>query len=279
MSPGGTPDCRRCRGLFERVVDGELGPDEASFADAHLSACAACRAELRAERAWLDGLALAAPLFEAPLDLRRRAAAILAGAAGGALAPRAPRARRWALAGAVAVAALLIFTYAGPAPAGPSELARVAVQAHLRHQSGSLPLEIAADSPQRVSDWFLGKLPFHFTLPNYPEEPGYEKPYHLEGGRLVGFRNDHAAYVAYRMDGRPISLLVTSAGTILPSGGEEVPFRGITFHFEMLEGLKVLTWTDNGLTYALVSDFEGRGQASCAVCHSGGDALRLTSGL
>jgi hypothetical protein len=29
----------------------------------------------------------------------------------------------------------------------------------------------------------------------------------------------------------------------------------------------VLTWSDDGLTYALVSDLEERGQASCIVCH------------
>jgi hypothetical protein len=31
----------------------------------------------------------------------------------------------------------------------------------------------------------------------------------------------------------------------------------------------VITWSDRGLTYALVSDLEERGQHSCIVCHQG----------
>ena len=43
----------------------------------------------------------------------------------------------------------------------------------------------------------------------------------------------------------------------------------ITFHYNSINGLKVLTWSDRGLTYALVSDLEERGQESCVVCHQG----------
>jgi hypothetical protein len=31
----------------------------------------------------------------------------------------------------------------------------------------------------------------------------------------------------------------------------------------------VITWSDRGLTYALVSDLDERGQQSCIVCHEG----------
>ena len=36
-----------------------------------------------------------------------------------------------------------------------------------------------------------------------------EKLYQLEGARLVGYKNDYAAYVAYQIRTRPISLVVT----------------------------------------------------------------------
>jgi hypothetical protein len=66
-----------------------------------------------------------------------------------------------------------------------------------------------------------------------------------------------------------ISLLVTSSAVVLPSGGEEIASKGMTFHYDSIDGLKVITWSDRGLTYALVSDLEERGQQSCIVCHQG----------
>jgi hypothetical protein len=154
-------------------------------------------------------------------------------------------------------------------PNGPSEFALMAADTHLRHLRRQLPLEVVAVAPQEVSAWFRGKLPFSVTLPNYQEESGQEKLYTLEGARLVAFKNDYAAYVAYQMQSRPISLVITSDSVARPSGGEEIHAKGITFHYNSINGLKVITWSDRGLTYALVSDLEERGQQSCVVCHEG----------
>jgi hypothetical protein len=68
---------------------------------------------------------------------------------------------------------------------------------------------------------------------------------------------------------RPISLLITSEQTARPRGGEEIVAKGLTFHYDSINGFKVITWSDRGLTYALVSDLEERGQQSCIVCHQG----------
>jgi hypothetical protein len=106
-------------------------------------------------------------------------------------------------------------------------------------------------------------------LPNYQESSGQEKLYTLEGARLVSFQNEYAAYVEYRMKQRPISLVITSDSVARPSGGEEIASKGLRFHYNAIDGLKVITWSDRGLTYALVSDLEERGQQSCIVCHAG----------
>jgi anti-sigma factor RsiW len=151
----------------------------------------------------------------------------------------------------------------------PSEFARMAVEAHERYLVGHLPLEIATASPDEISRWFAGKVPFTLKLPDYQGSSGQEKLYDLEGARLVAFHNDYAAYVAYKMRTRPISLVVTSESTAQPRGGEEIVSKGLTFHYDSIDGLKVITWSDRGLTYALVSDLEERGQQSCMVCHAG----------
>ena len=145
----------------------------------------------------------------------------------------------------------------------------MAVDTHQRHLRGQLPFEVASEVPEEISEWFAGKVPFSLKLPNYQESSGQEKHYDLEGARLVGYKNDYAAYVAYEMRKRPIGLVVTSGTVTQPSGGEEIVSKGITFHYDAIDGLKVITWSDRGLTYALVSDLEERGQQSCIVCHQG----------
>ena len=145
----------------------------------------------------------------------------------------------------------------------------MAAATHLRHMRGELPFEMESANPQDISAWFANKVKFSVKLPNYQESSGQEKLYTLEGARLVGYENDYAAYVAYQMADRHISLVITSDSVAKPSGGEEITARGLRFHYNAIDGLKVLTWSDRGLTYALVSDLDERGQQSCIVCHQG----------
>ena len=134
---------------------------------------------------------------------------------------------------------------------------------------GQLPLETETANPQEISDWFANKVNFSVKLPNYQESSGQEKLYTLEGARLVNYQTDYSAYVAYRMKDRPISLVITSDSSATPSGGEVIASKGLTFHYNAIDGLKVITCSDRGLTYALVSDLDERGQQSCIVCHAG----------
>ena len=143
----------------------------------------------------------------------------------------------------------------------------MAADVHKRHQRGQLPLEVRTDAAGDIARWFSGKVPFVVTLPDYQETPGQENRYEVRGARLVGFDGDYAAYVAYRMDRQPVSLVITSTSVARPAGGETVSAKDIEFHFETIDGLDVVTWTHRDLTYALVSNLQGRGVRSCMVCH------------
>ena len=134
---------------------------------------------------------------------------------------------------------------------------------------GQLPLEVESSEPEKISAWFENKVKFNVKLPSYQESSGQEILYTLEGARLVNYQNDYAAYVSYHMKDRLISLVITSELLAQPSGGEEIASKGLMFHYNAIDGLKVITWSDRGLTYALVSDLEERGQQSCFVCHQG----------
>jgi anti-sigma factor RsiW len=272
--------CEVFRRVLGAAVDGELEGEEGAALEAHSASCIACRRLLEEERVLARELRRLLPRPEAPLDLRERMTALLAETPG---APRAARAHvYWAgAAAAVVLLAVAVQLARGPARSGPpSALATAAADAHLRFLSGQLPLEVGSSSGEEVTRWFQGRVPFHLTLPDYPIGPGERKFYRMLGGRLVNVGGDYGAFVAYRLDDeRPISLLVTSTGTQRPSGGEVTSFGNLIFHQQSVNGLKVITWSDNGLSYALASDLTVQGARSCMVCHGSPEERRRIEGF
>jgi hypothetical protein len=159
-----------------------------------------------------------------------------------------------------------------------SKFAEFAVRTHRRHEQGSLALDIRSDSQQALNEWFKGKAPFSVALPASPAAPGEERPYRLEGARLVQVDGNTAAFIAYhvqmsklptaRMQMAPASLIVAPDSLAVASGGVEADFKKIRFHYSMVGGYRVVTWSVHGLTYALVSQEDNGTQRSCMVCHS-----------
>jgi anti-sigma factor (TIGR02949 family) len=278
--------CDAFRRLVSPYLDGELVAEDRAAFEAHVRDCEACARSLEHERAVVAAVQRALPLYQAPADLRSRVEGLVNASA-------TSRVTRWdwasigrpvvlaaSMAACVLAATALLREPKAPLPERPAgAFAAVAVDTHLRHERGQLPLEVRSESPAEVSRFFDGRVPFHLTLPDYPVGPGEKKPYRLVGGRLVSFGGDYAAYVAYQMDERPISLLVTSAERVKPEGGESVVSGGLQFHLESVSGLKVITWSDKGLTYALASDLAVTGTRSCMVCHGSADERRKLEGL
>jgi hypothetical protein len=93
------------------------------------------------------------------------------------------------------------------------------------------------------------------------------------------YRGDDLAYLAYEMDGKPISLLISSSSRVAPSGGENYQAGGLMFYFSSDQGLRIITWKDKGLTYAQVSDLDVKGAESCAICHGAEGEYRKFEGL
>jgi anti-sigma factor RsiW len=281
----------RCDEISARMalyLDDELLGDERVLFEEHLDGCRACRDRLESDRRFLQSVRGARPLYDSPPELlevvrktlgEAQSSAATARKPSGAVNPalmRAATGLAFSPGRRILAVCLILLFLAGfgllylirrNRTRPPSEFATMAVETHMRYLRGQLPFEIASDSPEQISGWFAGKVSFSLTLPNYEQPAGEEKPYRLEGARLVAFKSDYAAYVAYKMKNRPISLVVTSDSIALPSGGEEIVSKNITFHYDSIHGLKVITWADRGLTYALVSDLEARGQQSCIVCH------------
>jgi hypothetical protein len=168
----------------------------------------------------------------------------------------------------IVVAALVMWPPSSPTPLSGSKFAEFAVSTHRQHAQGGLALDVRSDSQQTLNEWFKAKSPFPLALPASPPAPGEERPYRLEGARLVQVGSKSAVYIAYQMETGPVSLMVTPDSVAVASGGVKVDFKKVSFHYRMVEGYKVVTWSLRGRTYALVSQEGNSTQRSCMVCHS-----------
>src|SRR5260370_22431106 len=238
----------KCEDILARMtlyLDDELEAQECGNITVHVAGCASCRGNFDSERRVLENVRGCGPLHVAPPELRARVEKLVRDRPMARFAPpelrerirrtvehfssRSPRLRfvrpAIALAAVLAVAMLvglwlLNRSNRDPILHGPSQFAMLAADTHQRHILGQLPLELVSEVPEQISNWFACKVPFTVKLPNYQESSGQEKTYQLEGVRLVGYRNDYAAYVAYQMRTRPISLAVPSKKLPQPTDHE-----------------------------------------------------------
>lgn len=265
-------------------LDHELSGQELEDFRFHLRDCDHCTTELATEQELSELLHRSKPLYTAPESLRIRVASTLAQQT---LTP-IPVSRGWlrriadvlvpsSISGsrlpnwrAVAVGLGLVVVGFAFVPSvlqqvRASDYVDTAVSTHSKFLGGNLPLEITSDSPEAITAWFDGKVPFHFQLPASQLENEGRPVYRLIGGRLVHYRNSEAALVTYRLQKETISLLVVSSASAVAAAGNPVHSGGLTFYYHMKDGFNVVTWTNHSLTYALVSS--GSTQSSCLVCH------------
>ena len=263
-------NCVEMRPRIALYVDRELTGAEALELEAHLTACAECRRAYNVLRETVDAVRGAKPLYEPPDQSYAAVQKIVAGW------ERKQTQRRWipALAAtAVLVMAVMLSWFS----ASRSGYEKFAAQTHRNYSLGTMPLDVVSHEPQVVSRWLEPRVPFHLSLPNYPE--GGPKRYSLAGARLMQYRGEDVAYLAYEMDDKPISLLISSSSRIMPEGGEKYQSGGLTFYFSSEAGLRIISWEDRGLTYAQVSDLSAKGAESCVICHGAEGERQKFEGL
>ncbi len=249
--------CSEIRPRIVLYVDREVTGAEALDFEAHLMECTECRSAYDDLRQTVDVVRAARPLYEMP----EQCYAVVQG-----MTRRWERRqqRHWWLPSAAAAAVFVALAIASISGAR-SEYQTFAAQVHRDYARGAFPLDVASSEPQVVSNWLEPRVPFHLRLPDYPE--GGPKRYALLGARLMQYRGEDVAYLAYEMDRKPISLLISSSPRITPSGGDRYRSGGLSFYFSAEQGLRIITWKDKGLTYAQVSDLNVKGAESCAICH------------
>jgi mycothiol system anti-sigma-R factor len=277
--------CEERRHNVLLYLDNELRGQELEDFRAHLADCAACRTKLEEEQEFSDLLHRSRPLYKAPDELRsqviaaqqayvsgytpdrlrRRVLRLLKHAIGASEFPAFP----WRAVATIALVFVLgmVFIPTTARHARAATYMDTALTTHRSYLDGKLPLEIQSDSPEALTAWFAGKVPFDFRLPTSQASPNSQPVYRQVGARLVNYQGSYAALVTYAMKTDQISLLVASSSSAPASGGEEVRSRGLIFHYHTKAGFNVITWSSHGLTYALVSSLHSSARQSCLVCH------------
>lgn len=269
VAPRG-PDCPEDIDWYEVALG--LWPEfKAAQLLAHAAVCDHCGPQLRAATRLESA---ATPCEEAFLD-ELRAPSPDPGLTGVWRLPH-PQSFKWwiaALALVLVVGVLTVRSSLSPTHLSGQEFAEFAVATHRQRAQGRLALDVHSDSQQTLNDWFKAKSPFSLALPARSALADKQRPYRLEGARLVPLKGKSAVFIAYQVQ---TSALQTTAAslTVIPdslavaSGGTEAGFTKVTFHYLTVEGYKVVTWSLHGLTYALVSSEGNKTQRSCMVCHS-----------
>jgi len=268
-----------------RYLDHDLQGAELTDFHGHLETCTHCRATLEAEQELSRVLHGSRPLYSAPPALRARVSAALAAHAAStpsrdSLYERVSQrlestwARAWRPSSlrllapaAVTIALLLAFVPNVVRNVRAANYVETAATAHRSFVDGNLPVALRSTSPEAVTAWFDGKVPFHFRLPNAQAVPDSVPAYRLTGADLVTYRGSPAALVTYEREKEKISLMVAASSSAVVAGGEEVRLGSLTFHYRTSQGFKVITWSNHGLSYALVSSISGSARESCMVCH------------
>jgi mycothiol system anti-sigma-R factor len=278
--------CDEYRVKLLGYLDNELTAQELDDFRAHLEECPNCRASVEAEQALSRLLRETRPLYSAPDTLRERVSAavehwalpvhsggsyhrrILQRLEKGLADPARRVARLRLLAATLAVTALfLAFAPNIARQARASNYVEAAIATHRGFLDGSLPLEFQSNSPEQVTAWLTGKVPFAFRLPKSQSDRDSIPPYRLIGASVVKYRGSPAALVTYEKQKEKISLLVASADSAVVAGGDEVRSGNLTFHYRTDQGFNVVTWTNHGLSYAVVSSMAGSARESCIICH------------
>jgi hypothetical protein len=260
---------------WHEVADGLWPELRARQLVAHAALCDHCGPRLRAAAAMNNDATADEETFLAALKAPSRPDAEPA------QRPALWQSMRWLVPAAALLMLVALWTAkpsSSPSRFSGPQFAQFAVNTHIEHQQGQLALDIDSDSLRSLNEWLKANSPFALALPGTPAAAGEERPYRLEGARLVRFNGNTAAFIAYhsqmsklqtaQMQTDDASLMVVPDSVAVASGGVEADFTKLNFHYAMVRDYRVVTWSLHGLTYALVSQEANNTQQSCMVCHS-----------
>lgn len=250
-------DCGEVDRLLEPWLDGEFGEEEQAGLEAHLSACAPCRAQAASAMAFRSALrarlreafAPGTPAATAPDSLRRRISA--------ALDAEEERPASWwrrilqplPVAAVAACVAGALVVFAGHRATDP--MVEEAVRKHAR----DLPMELntASVAPEVIPGILASKLDFNPRPPDFRGDG-----VRLVGARLAQLREWPAAYMRYETPrGNRVGLfIIDDPHRRVPEQGHAVQAGPETVWIANMRGYNVAVWRRNEIVYSLVADLD-----------------------
>lgn len=254
-------DCQTMGGLLHPYLDGELGAREALDIKAHLERCPDCWVLYGNEKLFLDLLKGSLPVPVAPDGLRQMVRKVME-----ATSQEKRSRKRFQLIAvpslALTVVALFVIGILALEKKALQDLVDVAVNTHQGYLNDNLPLDIKSNDPVQVVRWFEKRINFPISLGQEPV-----KNLRLRGGRLVEFQGGKAVFLAYEMGQHRLSLLMTSAKGVNLSGAEGFNLEQTRFYQFANHGFQILSWTQEGLAYVIVSEKQELNKQACMICH------------
>jgi anti-sigma factor (TIGR02949 family) len=257
-------ECTEAQPLLAAYLDGELERAPARDLEAHLDACAGCRAELAQLDDVRRALRSAAPRYAAPPELRARIAAdardgadaLPRPAAGPATPPRATSASWWRFAAALVIAFAAgggivdLWNSGGAGAAGAqATLAHDLFTSHWRALAAASPVDVVSSDRHTVKPWFAGKVPQSPPVADFADA-GFA----LVGGRIDYVAQQRVPVLVYRHGQHLIDLFV-----LPPAAGDALG------HGVQRQGYSIETVMLGGQPAAIVSDTDAQELAKFAA--------------
>jgi anti-sigma factor RsiW len=272
--------------ISQLLLDGELVGEELYQARAHLKTCRTCMQIFEEEERLSQLIRQAHNPQRAPSSLRNRIVQMAAETSPTKHGDETPRSmpillpdvqhtshglirNRFVLMAAILLVTVsaILFPYLKSRSRANSFI-EAAIRADHGLSGHVMPLDIQSNSPKVVAAWFSERVPFQFRLPNSGIAAEDTAKYTLLGGRLVDFKGEHAALIAFQMSGENISLLIASDKQAKAMGGGLSESDGHIFHTRQMENHRVVTWDNQGLTYALIFSASPSARVGCTSCHA-----------
>lgn len=235
-------NCRDVEKFAHAYVDGEFADEERGAFSAHLEVCAKCKRSVRFVGAFSKRLKDALSVERAPAALLGRVKVAL----GHEAQRQRPSVTWWSLrlAPVAAAAVALFFVFAGDS-GGDASLAE---QTIYWHRQNKIPLDVQADSPEKVRAFFADKVPFAVRPPKLGIAGAK-----LVGARLTSLRGQPAAYLVYQVGNERISVFMVDPKVVrtLTEEGGDIRWRG---H----HGYNVGFTRSHGAGYAVASEMDPR---------------------
>lgn len=271
--------------LLAAYLDGELPAAERREVERHLPGCRRCREALQRVRRGAE-LARELEIESLPAEAEARIRSAIREATRAEEAREGPtgfrrRTVRWAAAAAAAAALLVLLAWwAAPgveverAQGPPTRLEEVALAARAELLEGA-PLDLVTDSPEEARRWLEARgLSAALAVERSRAE---RREIALAGAWEVSRPGLRAAAVSYRVDGHPVLLIAAREETVPDAPRWGVFGKRVLYRRD--GGAKLLTWTNSGKAYTLVSDLPELGQRACLICHTDAARRRLVRRL